>query len=159
LYRRCQALEEVWPKVMTGKISLDESPGRLADRHGIRRSQSLQACSDVGCFTQRQLFLSAASTHLAYHDQPSMDPQAYSQADAFILLQADVQSPHGVENAQCCPHGPLGIVFVGLRIAKIDQQAIAEILGNGSVKVLDDCSAGGLIGAHNLAQVFRVELA
>src|SRR5262245_35783547 len=105
---------------MTGKIPLDESRSRLADRHSIRRSQSLYTCSDVGGFTQRQLFLSAASTHLAYHDQPSMDPQAYSQADALILLQAGIQCPHGVEDAQSCPHGPLGIVFVSLRIAKID---------------------------------------
>jgi hypothetical protein len=53
----------------------------------------------------------------------------------------------------------LGIVFVGLRIAKIDQQAITKILGDGSVKVLDDCGAGSLISPHDLAQVFRIELA
>jgi hypothetical protein len=74
----------MWTKVVTHKIPLDEARGRLADGHGIRRSKPLYACSDVGRFTQSQLFLSTASTHLAYHDQPGMNPQAYSQADAFI---------------------------------------------------------------------------
>ena len=45
-----------------------------------------------------------------------------------------------------------------LRIAKVDEQAIAQILGNMPVKALDDGRAGGLIGAHHLAEVFRVEL-
>src|SRR5262245_40649115 len=101
----------MWTKVVTHKISLDEARGRLADGHGIRRSQPLYACSDVRRFTQRQLFLSAAATHPAYHDQPGMDPQAYSQADVFIVLQAGIECSHRVKDAQGCPHGSLGIVF------------------------------------------------
>ena len=55
-------------------------------------------------------------------------------------------------------HGPLGVVFMGLGIAKVHQQAIAEILRNIPVKALDDRGAGLLVGPHHLAQVFRVEL-
>src|SRR6266446_1505990 len=46
-----------------------------------------------------------------------------------------------------------------LGIAKIDEQPIAEILGNMAVKALDDLGTGGLVGAHDLPQVFWVELA
>ena len=46
-----------------------------------------------------------------------------------------------------------------LRIAKIDQQAIAEILGDMPVKALDDLGTGGLVGAHHLPQIFGIELA
>ena len=46
-----------------------------------------------------------------------------------------------------------------LGIAKVDQQAIAEILGDMALKALDDRGTGGLIGPHHLPQVFRVELA
>ena len=45
-----------------------------------------------------------------------------------------------------------------LRIAKIDQQAIAEILRDMPRKVLDDLGTGGLVGAHHLPQIFRIEL-
>ena len=46
-----------------------------------------------------------------------------------------------------------------LGIAKVDQQAIAEILGDMALKALDDLGAGRLVGPHHLAQVFGVELA
>ena len=56
-------------------------------------------------------------------------------------------------------HGALCIVFMRLRITKIDEQAVAEILGNMSLKALDDLSTGSLIGAYHLAQIFGIELA
>jgi hypothetical protein len=39
-------------------------------------------------------------------------------------------------------HRPLRIVFMGLRIAKVHQQPIAEILGNMALEALDDRSTG-----------------
>ena len=45
-----------------------------------------------------------------------------------------------------------------LRIAKVHQQAITEVLRNVAVKALDHVGAGGLVGAHHLTVVFRVEL-
>jgi hypothetical protein len=77
----------------------------------------------------------------------------------LVLFQVGIQRPHGVEDAQASTDGPLGIVFVGLREAKVHQQAIAQILGDRPVKVLDDLDPGRLISQHHLAQVFGVELA
>jgi hypothetical protein len=45
-----------------------------------------------------------------------------------------------------------------LRIAKIDEEAIAEILRNMALKVSDDLRTCGLIGAHDLTQIFRIKL-
>jgi hypothetical protein len=45
-----------------------------------------------------------------------------------------------------------------LRIAKIDQQSITEILRDMAVKALNDLGPGRLIGAPHLTEVFRVEL-
>ena len=52
----------------------------------------------------------------------------------------------------------LGIVFVRLWIAEVHQQAITKILRNVAVKALGHGAAGGLIGTHYLAVVFRVKL-
>ena len=49
------------------------------------------------------------------------------------------------------------VVFMGLGIAKVHQQAIAEVLGNVAVKALDDLGTGGLIGSDHGAEVFRIE--
>ena len=80
------------------------------------------------------------------------------QPHAPVLLQTGIQRPHGVENAQARPHRPLGVVFVRLGIAKVHQQAVAQVLGDIAVKALDHCGAGLLVGPHHLALVFRVEL-
>ena len=63
------------------------------------------------------------------------------------------------DNAQAGVHRAPGIVFMGRGVAKIDQQPIAEILGDMALVVLDDLGSGLLVGAHHRAQVFRVELA
>jgi hypothetical protein len=86
-----------------------------------------------------------------------VNAQAHRQPDALVHCQPCRQRSHGGEYLQPCPHRPLGIVFVRLRIAKVHQQAVAKVLGNGALKALDHVGAGGLIGAHYLAVVFRVE--
>jgi hypothetical protein len=48
---------------------------------------------------------------------------------------------------------------VCLRIAKVDQQAITEVLCNAPLQALDHRGARGLVGADDLAQVFGVKLA
>ena len=66
---------------------------------------------------------------------------------------------HGLDHPKPGPHGALRIIFVRLGIAEVDEQAIAEILRNMAVKALDHLGTGVLIGAHDLAQVFGIELA
>src|SRR2546422_632479 len=48
---------------------------------------------------------------------------------------------------------------MGQGIAEVDQQAIAEILGDMPVKTPDHLGAGRLIGPYHLAQLFWVTLA
>jgi hypothetical protein len=66
---------------------------------------------------------------------------------------------HGLHNPQPSPHGPLGVIFVRQRVAEVDEQAIAEILGDMPVIARNHPGAGVLIGPHHCAQLFRVQLA
>src|SRR5262245_57259809 len=43
-------------------------------------------------------------------------------------------------------------------VAEVHQQAVAQVLGNVPLIVVDDRRTGLLIGAHHLPQVFRIEL-
>ena len=65
---------------------------------------------------------------------------------------------HGFERPESGPHGALGVIFMRQGVAEVDQQAIAEILGDMPLKAGDHLGAGVLIGPHHLAQVFRIEL-
>jgi hypothetical protein len=46
---------------------------------------------------------------------------------------------------------------MGLRITKIDQEPIADVFGNVAIVSSRDFGTDLLIGAQDLAQVFRVE--
>jgi hypothetical protein len=63
-----------------------------------------------------------------------------------------------LNNLQPCPHGALRIIFMGCWIAEVDQQAIAQVLGNMPVVPPDHARAGFLIGTHHLPQFFGIEL-
>ena len=88
---------------------------------------------------------------------PVWMPRRHSQLHTALLGQAGIQWSHGLHDAQPGPHGALGIIFVRLRIAKVDEQTIAEILGDMPLKTGDHLGAGLLIGPHHLTQLFWVE--
>ena len=67
--------------------------------------------------------------------------------------------PHGLHHPQPGAHGPLRVIFMRQGVAEVDQQAIAEILGDIALKAGDHLGAGVLIGPHHLAQLLGVELA
>jgi hypothetical protein len=87
-----------------------------------------------------------------------MDSHPHGQSHPLLLCQAAIERRHGLHHAEPGPHCPLRIVLMGAWVAKVDEQAIAEILRYVPVKALDDLGGGLLIGAHHLAQVFGVEL-
>ena len=76
-----------------------------------------------------------------------------------MLGEVRIEFLHGCDHAQTGPYSPLRIVFMRLRIAKVDEQAITEILCNVPLQALDHHGACGLVGTNNLTQVFGVELA
>jgi len=75
-----------------------------------------------------------------------------------LWLQAGIQRCHGVHNGQPGAHCPLGGIFVRLGIAKVDQQAIAQVLRHVTVEGLHRHHRGPLVGAHYGPVVFRIKL-
>ena len=74
-----------------------------------------------------------------------MDADPHGQAHTVVTRQGRVQRAHRLDHAQAGAHGPLGVVFMGLRIAKVHQQPITEILRDIPLKALDHGGAGLLI--------------
>ena len=55
-------------------------------------------------------------------------------------------------------HGTLSIVFVGEWETEIDEQAVAQVLGDMAFVTRHDLGARGLILLHQLAVILGVEL-
>jgi hypothetical protein len=104
------------------------------------------------------VFVPATAAHLPDHHQPGVNADAHRQVDARVPQQVGRQRSHRLQDAQAGAYGALRVIFMRLRIAKIDQQAIAQVLRHMPGKALDHSDAGDLIGADDLAEVFRIEL-
>jgi hypothetical protein len=55
-------------------------------------------------------------------------------------------------------HGPLGIILMRLGIAEVDQQPIAEVLGNVPRKAFDHRRTRLVVGLNDVGIFFRVDL-
>ena len=86
------------------------------------------------------------------HPQPHGHPVPEGQG------QPGVERGEGLQHAEPRPDGPLGVVFMRHRIAKIHQHAIAKVLGHIAVKALNHLGTGLMVGAHHLPEVFRVQV-
>src|SRR6266446_8634476 len=87
-----------------------------------------------------------------------MNAQTDSKLNTCVLFETSIQISHGIEDTQACPYGSLGVIFMGLGIAKVDQEPIPEELGKVSCIALDDVSAHLLIRMDHVPIVFGVEL-
>jgi hypothetical protein len=145
-----EALEEWSAERLAGKEAAKQLQGRGTDHQGIGRCEPLQAGGEVGGLAERQLFLPGTSPHLTHDHQPGMDPQAYGQVHAPLLRQARIELAQGLHDPQPGPPGPLGVILMRQGVAEVDEQAIAEILGDMPLKAGNHLGAGLLIGPHHL---------
>ena len=63
-----------------------------------------------------------------------------------------------VKDTQPSTYCSLGVIFMGLGIAKVDQESIPEQLGDMSIIALDDLGTDPLIRTHHVPVLFGVEL-
>src|SRR5262249_12140871 len=87
-----------------------------------------------------------------------MDTDPDSYLHPMMLGKVDIEGLHGCHHPQAGLHRPLYVVLMSLRIAKIDQQAVTEILRNIPLKALNHLGTGGLIRPDHLPEVFRIKL-
>ena len=120
--------------------------GRCGDRLQPRRK--------VGRLADNRLFLRRARA-----DQIADDHQPGGYSDAHLQFGGSgVEASDAVDQAQSGPDRPLGVVFMGSRVAEIDQHAVAHILGDKAIEPRDNRRHRAVIGADQVAQILRVEL-
>jgi hypothetical protein len=76
------------------------------------------------------------AAHPPHDDQPGVNPHPDGEPATFLRLEAHSQLPYGFHHPEPGPHRPRCIIFVRLRIAKVDEQTIAEILRNMALERL-----------------------
>ena len=97
------------------------------------------------------MFLAGSFADLTHDYQARMNANPYRQANALVLFQTRIESAHGLNNPKPCVYSPLCIILVCLRLAEIDHEAIAKVLGDVAIVMLNDLGTGELIGAYYVA--------
>jgi hypothetical protein len=78
-----------------------------------------------------------------------VDAEPHREFYTILRRQAGVQGGNGLDNAQGGVHRTPGLVFMGCGIPKIDQQPIAEVLGDMALILPNDLGCGLLVGADH----------
>ena len=85
-----------------------------------------------------------------------MHAQAHRQRLARRHPRVGRACSERIQQGQPCPDGPLGVIFMRHRIAKIHQHAVAQVLRDIAVKPLHHLGTGLMVGLQHLAVLFRV---
>ena len=64
---------------------------------------------------------------------------------------------YGLDHREAGAHGPLGIVLVGARKAKINLHAVARVFGDETIEAANRLRHAPVIGANHFAQLFGIE--
>ena len=68
-----------------------------------------------------------------------------------------VELPDAVDQRQSGPDRAFGVIFVGLRIAKVDEHAVAHEFGDVATISADDILDLRLVRTQELLQIFRIK--
>ena len=121
-HRPGDALEVLGPEVLQLE-QIAEKPSRaLGDDHHVRLGDPLQPRREV-----RRLADDAALLRLSRADQIADHDQPGRNADTGLQGSGRLERGHRRDQLQARPHRPLGVVLMGLRIAEIDEHAVAHV--------------------------------
>ena len=130
-----------------------QPPRRIADQHGTRISQRLQACSEVRRLAHhRRIVRNLGAQQLPDNDHPRGD----TDADA----QRAVQHPARLDaRGQLEPraHRAIGIVLIGSRIAEVGEHAVSLVARHAAAGRLHHGRDARLVRHEHVAQIFRIE--
>ena len=115
-------------------------------------AQGLQPGGEVRRLADDPALLCRTLTdQVADDDEPGSDTDPRLEFGGF-----DIEATDRIDGTEPGADRPLGIVLMRLRIAEINQHAVAHVLGDEAIEPGDDLGDGTVIGADNLTQILRV---
>ena len=115
-------LSSLRPKVLELEEIAEKSSRAFGDDDHVRLGDTLQARRKV-----RRLADHAALLRLTRSDEVADDDQAGCNADAGLLGSMRLERSHRRDQLEPSPYRPLGVVLMGVRIAKIHEDTVAHI--------------------------------
>ncbi|KQT16272.1 hypothetical protein ASG57_31885 [Bradyrhizobium sp. Leaf396] len=153
--RAGEALEVLCTEARQLKEITEQPPGGVGDNDYSRLGDRLQSSRKVRRLADDTAFLRLSRPDkVANDDESRPDPDTHFQPPRRRCMEFC----DGANQGKSRLHSMLGIMFVGLRVAEIHENAVAHIFGDETAMSFDDCSAGPVVCTDDLPQVLRIEL-
>ena len=151
--RSGETLKTVRAKVFELEQGAEEPPRALGNDDAVRFGDALQPRCQVRRLAQDAALLRLAGPdQIADHHEPGRNPDAYLAA----ARERASRAAHRANDVEPGPHRPLGVVLVRMRIAEVDQHAVAHVFRHEPVEARTSSGNTFLIGRNDLSQVLRV---
>ena len=152
-HRPSEALDLDSAQIAVLEEIADQPARARGDNDHVRLGQSLQTGGQVRRFADDRLLLRRAfADQIADDHQPGGDPDARLELYGF-----DIEATDRVDDTQPRPDRPLGIVLMRSRVAEIDENAVAHVLGDKAIEPGDDFGDRAMICSDDLAQILGIE--
>lgn len=129
----------------------------IADHHRAGLRNALEARRDVRRIPERERLLLLPAPHLSHDDRTGVDAHVPSDRHPVLRKRPRTQLLEIAQHVAPRTDRSLRIFLMGLRIAEIDQQAVAQVLRDVARVAFDDLGGQPLIGTHDLAIDLGVE--
>ena len=149
--RRGDTLERRGAEIVQQEHARDEPLRGTADHHRVGRGHGFEARGDVRGVAEGEHLALGAAAHRADHHRAGVDADARRQTHPVLGLERIVQPAKRAEDPEPGTHGAFGVVLVGLRIAEVHEQPVAQILSDVPRVAVDRPGRRLLIGAHDAA--------
>src|SRR2546426_3031388 len=114
----------------TDKITLDELQGGRADHHRVRCGEAGQLGRYVGGVPQSWLHAPVTTAKGTDHRYARVNPHLHGEFYSALPLELLRQPRHAPHDLQCRMGSPASIVFMSVRVSKVDHKPIAKMLGH-----------------------------
>src|SRR5262249_7311994 len=136
-----QALKVPGPEVLQFKEIADKSSRAVADDDDIRVGNPLQSRREI-----RRLANDAALLRLPATDEIADDDLPGRNSDSGLQGSARLELGHRFDQFEPRPYGPLGVVLMGSRIAKIHEGTVPHISRHEPIEAVHGLGNAFLIG-------------
>ncbi len=150
-HRPGDPLELLWPEVPQLEEIAQQPAGGLGNDDRVRLGDALKACREV-----RRLADDTALLRFAGPDKVPDHHQAGGNPNPHLYGLRSRERSNRIDQREAGPNGTLGVILMRLRIAEINQHAVAHIFRDEAPEAAHSIGDARLIGRNDLAQVLRV---
>ena len=146
-----EAFEAFEPKVLQRKDRPDLPPGAVSYYDRVRLGQSKQPGGQIGYLAQNLRVVSRS-------DQVTHDHEAGGDAYPDLKRLRALQATDAFDQGQAGSHGLLGIIFMSVRVTKIDQDTVTDAAGHEAAEPGHDFCNAPVVSPDDFAKVFNIEM-